>query len=73
MVFVFISKYFSGLIHNIAKKYDLEVTQITVSSVESSGLTSFQIMPFFAENMQDFEKKMDRIDTDVMKIRDETN
>jgi hypothetical protein len=58
---------FSGFIHNVAAKYGLEVTQIAVSSVKENGLTSFHVMPFFAENMEDFERKMDQIDTDVMK------
>jgi len=53
------------LINNIAAKYDLETTQITVSSVEQGGLTSFQIMPFYAENMDEFQKKMDQIDVDL--------
>jgi hypothetical protein len=53
------------LINNIALKYDLEPTQITVSSVESDGMTSFQIMPFYIENLDDFQKKMDQIDIDV--------
>jgi hypothetical protein len=53
------------LINNIAFKYDLEPTQITVSSVENDGMTSFQIMPFYIENLDDFQKKMDQIDTDV--------
>jgi hypothetical protein len=59
--------FFSGLIQNIAAKYGLETTQITVSAVEQNGLTSFQIMPFFAENMDIFDKKMDQIDIDVRK------
>jgi hypothetical protein len=58
--------YFSGFIRNIAAKYGLEIPQITVSSVEEHGLTSFQIMPFFNENMQIFDSKMDQIDIDVM-------
>jgi len=58
--------YFSGFIRNVAAKYGLEITQITVSSVEEHGLTSFQIMPFFNENMEIFESKMDQIDIDVM-------
>jgi hypothetical protein len=56
---------FSGLINNIASKYDLETTQITVSSVEKDGMTSFQVMPFYIENLEDFQKKMDQIDDDV--------
>ncbi len=63
--------YFSGLIHNIAAKYGLELGQIAVSSVEQNGLTSFQIMPYFTENMDIFDKKMDQIDFDVMKNSDE--
>jgi hypothetical protein len=58
---------FSGLIYNIAAKYGLERTQISVSSVEDHGLTSFQIMPFFNENMEIFDQKMEQIDIDVMK------
>ncbi|CAF3124777.1 unnamed protein product [Rotaria sp. Silwood2] len=61
----FVQTFKNGLIYNIAKKYGLEVTQITVSSVQKNGLTSFQIMPFFAENIEDFEKKMDQIDIDL--------
>lgn len=57
--------FFSGLISNIAAKYGLSRAQITVSSVEDKGLASFQIMPFFNENMEEFEKKMDQIDIDV--------
>jgi hypothetical protein len=43
----------------------LEAAQITVSSVERNGLTSFEIMPYYVENMDDFQKKLDQIDTDV--------
>jgi hypothetical protein len=46
-------------------KYDLEAAQITVSTVERNGLTSFEIMPYYVENMDDFQKKLDQIDTDV--------
>jgi len=46
-------------------KYDLEAAQIIVSLVERNGLTSFQVMPYYLENMNDFRNKMDRIDTDV--------
>ncbi len=53
------------MINNIAAKYDLESTQITVSAVENDGMTSFQIMPFYIENPEDFQKKMDQIDNDV--------
>jgi hypothetical protein len=59
-------EYFSGLIYNIAAKYGLIPSQITVSSVEENGLTSFQIMPYFSENMLIFQDKMDQIDTDVI-------
>lgn len=62
-----ISNLFSGLIHNIAAKYGLSISQITVSSVEGSGLTAFQIMPYFAENMEEFQVKMDQIDADVIR------
>ena len=55
----------SGLIHNIASKYNLKGTQITVSAVEPTGLTSFQIMPYYAENMEQFQSKIDQIDLDV--------
>ena len=55
----------SGLINNIAAKYDLEPGQITVSAVESDSTTSFQIMPYNAENLEDFQQKMDQIDGDV--------
>lgn len=65
--------YFSGFIRNIAAKYGLEITQITVSSVEEHGLTSFQIMPFFNENMEIFESKMDQIDIDVMQKQNKKN
>ncbi|CAF1267530.1 unnamed protein product [Rotaria sordida] len=61
----FVQTFTNGLIQNIAKKYGLQITQITVSSVQQNGLTSFQIMPFFAENMEEFEKKMDQIDNDL--------
>jgi len=61
----FIQTFKNGLIHNIAAKYGLEITQIAVSSVEQNGLTSFQIMPFFVENMENFDKKMDQIDIDL--------
>jgi hypothetical protein len=53
------------LVYNIALKYDLEPTQVTISSVEQDGLTSFQVMPFYVENSDDFQKKMDQIDIDV--------
>jgi hypothetical protein len=56
---------FRGLIFNIAGKYDLAVAQITVSAVDKDGMTSFQIMPFYAENMDEFDKKMAQIDIDV--------
>ena len=55
----------SGLIHNIATKYNLKVTQVTVSAVETTGVTSFQIMPHYAENMEEFQNKIDQIDLDV--------
>lgn len=55
----------SGLIHNIAKKYNLKTSQITVSKVEPTGSTSFQIMPYYDENMDDFQDKIDQIDSDV--------
>jgi hypothetical protein len=61
----FVTAFKSGLIHNIAEKYNLERTQIVVSSVERDGMTSFQVMPFNNENMDDFEKKMDLIDIDL--------
>jgi len=61
----FINTFKSGLIYNIALKYDLEPTQIAVSSVEQGGLTSFQVMPFYIENLDDFQKKMDQIDIDL--------
>lgn len=54
-----------GLVNNIASKYDLEVGQITVSSVESDGTTSFQIMPYFSESADDFQRKIDQIDADL--------
>jgi hypothetical protein len=61
----FIQAFKSGLIYNIAAKYGLERTQISVSSVEDHGLTSFQIMPFFNENMEIFDQKMEQIDIDL--------
>jgi ATP-dependent Zn protease len=61
----FVKTFKNGLVYNIALKYDLEPTQITVSSVEQGGLTSFQIMPFYIENADDFQKKMDQIDSDL--------
>jgi hypothetical protein len=36
-----------------------------VSNVEANGMTSFQIMPFYNENPDDFQKKMDQIDIDL--------
>ena len=57
----------SGLIHNIAAKYGLEVSQIAVSSVEGTGLSSFHITPYFNEDLNVFERKMDQIDIDVMR------
>jgi hypothetical protein len=63
-----ISILFSGLINNIAAKYELSPGQITVSSVKENGLTSFQITPYFAENMEVFDQKMDQIDIDVINI-----
>lgn len=56
---------FSALIHNIGKKYDLSTGQITVSRVEPNGLTSFQIMPYTNDNMEEFQRKIDDIDADV--------
>jgi hypothetical protein len=61
----FIQTFKNGLIYNIAAKYGLIPSQITVSSVEENGLTSFQIMPYFSENMLIFQDKMDQIDTDL--------
>lgn len=54
-----------SLIQKIAAKYILSPSQITVSSIEQNGLTSFQIMPFFDENTEEFDQKMDQIDADV--------
>lgn len=51
--------------NNIAAKYDLEPGQITVSAVEPDSTTSFQIMPYNAENLDEFQQKMDQIDADV--------
>ncbi|CAM4783237.1 unnamed protein product [Rotaria magnacalcarata] len=62
---MFVQTFKSGLINNIAMKYGLEPAQISVSSVEQHGLTSFQIMPFYAENIEDFQTKMDQIDADL--------
>jgi len=64
-IFIILFYLWSDLINNIAEKYDLERTQIAVSSVEDDGLTSFQVMPFFIESVDDFQKKMDQIDIDV--------
>ncbi|CAF0882508.1 unnamed protein product [Adineta ricciae] len=61
----FVQAFKNGFINNVAQKYGLEPTQITVSSVEQNGLTAFQILPFFAENMIEFQKKMDQIDIDL--------
>lgn len=61
----FVHAFKSGLINNIATKYSLEPTQITVSSVEDNGMTSFQIMPFYVEDMDSFQKKMNQIDVDL--------
>jgi hypothetical protein len=61
----FLNLFANGLIQNIATKYELETTQIAVSSVENTGMTSFQIMPFYSENMEDFQRKMDQIDADL--------
>ncbi len=33
--------------------------------MENDGMTSFQIMPFYIENLDEFQKKMDQIDIDV--------
>lgn len=63
--FIILFLFFRDLINNIAEKYDLERTQIAVSSVEDNGMTSFQVMPFFIESVDDFQKKMDQIDIDV--------
>lgn len=61
----FVDTFKSGLIHNIAEKYGLEVTQIAVSDVEPTGMVSFQIMPFYAENMKEFEEKINQVDLDL--------
>ncbi|CAF3075536.1 unnamed protein product [Rotaria socialis] len=61
----FVLAFKNGLINNIATKYELEPSQITISSVEHYGMTSFQVMPFYSENMDDFQKKMDQIDNDL--------
>ncbi|CAF0784204.1 unnamed protein product [Rotaria sordida] len=61
----FVNAFKNGLINNIATKYNLEPTQITVSSIEHHGMASFQIMPFYTEDTDDFQKKMDQIDVDL--------
>lgn len=61
----FVQTFKNGLINNIAAKYELSPGQITVSSVKENGLTSFQITPYFAENMEVFDQKMDQIDIDL--------
>jgi len=53
----FVQTFKNGLIQNIATKYGLEISQITVSSVEQNGLTSFQIMPFFFRKIWKFLKR----------------
>jgi hypothetical protein len=61
----FIQTFKNGFIQNVATKYSLQPSQIAVSSVEDHGLTSFQIMPYFNEDMQTFDAKMDQIDNDL--------
>lgn len=61
----FVQIFKKSLIQKIAAKYALSTSQITVSSVEQKGLTSFQIMPFFDENLEEFDQKMDKIDADL--------
>lgn len=61
----FVQIFKKSLIQKIATKYALSPSQITVSSIEQKGLTSFQIMPFFHENMDAFDQKMDKIDADL--------
>ena len=41
------------------------MTQIAVSDVEPTGMVSFQIMPFYAENMKEFDDKINQVDLDV--------
>jgi hypothetical protein len=43
----------------------LEPSQIFVSSIEHDATASFQVMPYFIEDADDFQKKMDQIDSDV--------
>lgn len=61
----FILAFKRGLINNIAGKYDLEPGQIAVSAVEPDSTTSFQIMPYNSENLDEFQQKMDQIDADL--------
>lgn len=61
----FVQIFKKSLIQKIAAKYILSPSQITVSSIEQNGLTSFQIMPFFDENTEEFDQKMDQIDADL--------
>jgi hypothetical protein len=61
----FIDAFKNGLINNIAAKYDLEPSQIFVSSIEHDATASFQVMPYFIEDADDFQKKMDQIDSDL--------
>ncbi|UJR36259.1 hypothetical protein I4U23_028989 [Adineta vaga] len=61
----FVATFKNGLINNIATKYGLEPAQILVSSVERNGITGFQIMPYYLENMGQFQRKMDQIDLDL--------
>ncbi|CAF0784287.1 unnamed protein product [Adineta ricciae] len=61
----FVTTFKNGLINNIAAKYNLEPSQISVTAVEPNGMTSFQIMPYYLENADEFQTKMDKIDTDL--------
>ena len=55
--------------NNIASKYDFEVGQVTVSHIENDGTASFQIMPYYTENVDDFQRKIDQVDLDVSRTR----
>ncbi|CAF0738859.1 unnamed protein product [Didymodactylos carnosus] len=61
----FLNTFKNGFIQNVASKYELMPPQILVTRVETDGQTEFQVMPYFQEDKDDFQKKMDQIDADM--------
>ncbi|CAF1600404.1 unnamed protein product, partial [Didymodactylos carnosus] len=61
----FLDTYKNDFIQNLASTYGLLPAQIFVFPIQPKRLTNFQIMPFFREDKDDFQRKMDQIDADI--------